>query len=225
MVTKPAGRRAGGRGEGQQPTRSPSKTQHAFCSCRHPEPQPGWSREVGSQGTMALSPTGGWGAPHPHASLRDPSPAGAPKPFCASGLPGPPQPRGVPVLPSRCQHRRDPPGDPSPREGAPCLSRAPTRREGSAGPRRSGRSSLSLTRAPISPPPPPPLQPGRAGRAWAMGRRRRQLIRGGAVGSEPPRRGGDTARKLWWWHLTGKTEPVRFLRTVDMHIAPQGHLR
>lgn len=50
---------------------------------------------------MALSPTGGWGAAHPHASLRDPSPAGAPKPFCASGLPGPPQPRGVPVLPSR----------------------------------------------------------------------------------------------------------------------------
>lgn len=35
----------------------------------------------------------------------------------------------------------------------------------------------------------------------------------------------DTARKLWWWHLTGKAEPVRFLRTVDMHIAPQGHLR
>lgn len=58
-----------------------------------------------------------------------------------------------------------------------------------------------------------------------MGRRRRQSMGGGAVGSEPPRRGGDTARKLWWWHLTGKTEPVRFLRTVDMHIAPQGHLR
>lgn len=221
MVTKWAGRRAGGRGEGQQPTRSPSKTQHAFCSCRHPEPQPGWSREMGSRRMMALSPT--WGGTPPPRQPAGPQPGWGPRAFLCLWVSWP-----APATRSSCPSiTAVSPGATQqvPPHRGRALRAFPTRREGSAGPRRSGRSSLSLTRAPISPPPPPPLQPGRAGRAWAMGRRRRQSMGGGAVGSEPPRRGGDTARKLWWWHLTGKTEPVRFLRTVDMHIAPQGHLR